>query len=282
MKEAFQPFYQETYLSEEVNVDLIYQLEKDLMNYAVYSSNDIEAFMAEWNKPGKQDSRAMGRMTSVLKPVADRYNLLEKESRYQFRRQVRSLIKWYGYVAQVVRMFDEDMHKEYLFLKYLLGLLPVDGDEPVDLEGKLKLEYYKLEKTFEGEIKLNEEKGVYEPSTETGAAGKQEKTPLDEILEKINERYKGNFTDGDKVMLGALQSKLMADQKLASSARTSEPRIFTESIFPAAFQKAAMDCYMESADAYKGLFEDKNKYDAMMSALAGVMYREMRQQQSAF
>lgn len=78
-------------------------------------------------------------------------------------------------------------------------------------------------------------------------------------------------------MLGALQSKLMADQKLASSARTSEPRIFTESISPNAFQKAAMECYMESADAYKGLFEGKNKYDAMVSALAGVMYREMRQ-----
>lgn len=59
--------------------------------------------------------------------------------------------------------------------KYLFGLLPVEGDEPVDLEGKLQLEYYKLEKTLEGEIKLNEEKGIYEPSTETGASGKQEK-----------------------------------------------------------------------------------------------------------
>lgn len=47
-------------------------------------------------------------------------------------------------------MFDGDMHKEYFFLH----LLPVQKDDPVDLEGKLKLEYYKLKKTFEGEIKL--------------------------------------------------------------------------------------------------------------------------------
>lgn len=46
--------------------------------------------------------------------------------------------------------------------KYLLGLLPVEGDEPVDFEGKLQLEYYKLEKTFEGEIKLNEDKNKYD------------------------------------------------------------------------------------------------------------------------
>lgn len=34
-----------------------------------------------------------------------------------------------------------------------------------------------------------------------------------------------------RVMLGALHDKLIADDKLASSARTSDPRIFTESIF---------------------------------------------------
>ena len=70
--------------------------------------------------------------------------------------------------------------------------------------------------------------------------------------------------------------KLIADDKLASSARTSDPRIFTESIFPSAFGNAAMESYMEAQDSYGALFEDKSKYDAVMSALAGVIYREMR------
>ena len=99
---------------------------------------------------------------------------------------------------------------------------------------------------------------------------------MDEILDKINEKYKGDFTDGDKVMLGALHDKLMSDEKLASSARTTDPRIFVESIFPSAFGNAAMDSYMESQDSYQSLFEDKSKYNAIMDALAGVIYREMR------
>lgn len=73
--EAFQPFYQETSLEQEVNVDLIYQTEKELLDYAIYNENDIKAFIDIWNHPGKQDATAMGKMTSVLKPVADRYNL---------------------------------------------------------------------------------------------------------------------------------------------------------------------------------------------------------------
>ena len=256
--EAFQPFYQETSLEQEVNVDLIYQTEKELLDYAIYNENDIKAFIDIWNHSGKQDATAMGKMTSVLKPVADRYNLKNPEERYQFRRQVRKLLRWYSYITQVVRMFDADMHKEYLFLSYLIGLLPEEKEEPIDLDGKLKLEYYKLQKTFEGAIKLEKVDGQYVPSKKQGAQGIRQKSTLDEILDKINEKYKGQFTDGDRVMLGALHDKLIADDKLASSARTSDPRIFTESIFPSAFGNAAMESYMEAQDSYGSLFEDKS------------------------
>lgn len=275
--EAFQPFYQETSLEQEVNVDLIYQTERELLDYAVYTANDVKAFIEVWNKPGKQDSNAMGRMTSVLKPVADRYNLKNSEEKYQFRRLVRSLIKYYSYVTQVVRMFDKEMHKEYLFLSYLIGLLPADPAESVDLDGKIRLEYYKLQKTFSGAILLENLDGQYVPSAQKAVQGKKEKSTLDEILERINEKYKGKFTDADRVLLSTLHDKLTKDEKLASSAKTSDPRIFVESIFPVAFGTAAMDSYMESEESYRSLFEDKARYDAYMNALAGVIYRELRQ-----
>ena len=278
--DAFQPFYQETFLEKEVNVDLIYQTERELLDYAIYTSEDIETFIKVWNTHGIQDSVAMGRMTSALKPVTDRYNLKNSEERYQFRRLVRNFIKWYGYITQVVRMFDADMHKEFQFLRYLLHLLPVEKDDPVDLEGKLKLEYYKLQKTFEGNIQLEQLDGEYVPAKQKAVGGKQKKTPLDEILEQINEKYKGQFTDADKVIIDALHQKLKKNSKLLSSAKTTDPVIFTESIFPQIFGDTAMESYTESQKSYESLFQDKNKYNAIMSALAGVIYREMRMQNS--
>lgn len=273
---AFQPFYQGTSLGQEVNVDLIYQTEREIMDYAIYNGDDILAFIDVWNHPGKQDAVAMGKMTSVLKPVADRYNLKNSEERYQFRRLCRSLIRWYSYLTQVVRMFDKDLHQEYLFLCYLISLLPAEKEEPVDLDGKLKLEYYKLQKTFEGSIQLEKLDGEYVPSTRKGPQGNRKKSTLDEILDRINEKYKGEFSDGDKVMLGALHDKLVVNEKLADSARTSDPVIFTESVFPKAFGDAAMESYTESQESYTSLFEDKSKYNAIMSALAGIIYRELR------
>ena len=38
-----------------------------------------------------------------------------------------------------------------------------------------------------------------------------------------------------------------------------------------------MESFMESQESYSALFEDQAKYNAVMSALAGVIYREMRQ-----
>lgn len=274
--EAFQPFYQETTLQQEVNVDLIYQTQAELRGFGIYSDADVEAFAGEYFKTGKQDSKSMGRMTSILKPVADRYNQKTVDERYQFRRQLRNLIKWYSYISQIIRMFDKELHKEFVFCSYLVGLLPAEAVDMVDLDGKLKLEYYKLQKTFDGAITLQETKGVFEPASKKSAAGHDPKTPLDEIIDKINERYKGVFTDGDRVLLSALHTKLMGNKKLANMAKSSDPQIFAESIFPKVFSDAAQDSYMESQDTYTSLFEDQNKYNAIMNALATIIYREAR------
>ncbi len=275
IQEAFQPFYQETYLEQEVNADLLYKVQKELRGFAVYADTDIDAFAKEYFRrtPGKD---AMGRMSSVLKPVADRYNQKTQAERYQFRRLLRSLVKWYGYISQVVRMFDEELHKEDVFCSYLLKLLPPDPVDPLDLDGKLQLEYYKLQKTFAGTIELEKAKGSYEPVTQKAALGHDSKEPLDEIILKINEKYKGQFTNADRVLLTALHDRLRTDPKLAKLAQSSNPQIFTESIFPKAFDSAAQDSYIEAQDTFSALFEDTSKYKAIMSALAELLYREFR------
>ena len=77
-------------------------------------------------------------------------------------------------------------------------------------------------------------------------------------------------------MINALAEKLRGNQKLANMAVSSDPQIFAESIFPQAFSDAAQDSYMESQETYSSLFEDRSKYNAIMSTLADILYREMR------
>lgn len=273
--EAFQPFYQETYLEHEVNVDLIYQVQNSLRGFAIYSDTEISAFSKEYFQTKGQNERAMGRMTSILKPIADRYNAKTVDERYQFRRDIRKFVKWYSYISQVVRMFDKELHQEFIFCSYLIKLLPAEKIEMIDIESKLKLEYYKLQKTFEGAITLEEKKGSYAGGDTIGGKGENKKTPLDEIIEKINEKYKGLFGDADRVLIVSLQDKLMKNDELKKIVKTTEPKIFND-IFPKIFNNVAQESYMQSQEAYISLFQDITKYNTIMQVLADYVYAQMR------
>ncbi|MBR2590745.1 MAG: type I restriction endonuclease subunit R [Clostridia bacterium] len=276
VQDDFQVFYHETILQEEVNTDLLYKVQRELRDYHIYDDNDIKYFCEVYFAKGAQGSSAQGMLASKLLPAVGRYNGKTADERYQIRRSMRNFCKWYRYVSQVVRMFDKDLHEEYVYCSFLVGMLPSESVPMEDIEKMLKLEMYKLEKTFEGDISLGDESGVYMPAEPKGRSKPEDKDPLDEIIERINERYKGNFTDADKVMIGALAEKLRGNKKLANMASSSDPQIFAESIFPQAFSDAAQDSYMESQETYSSLFEDQSKYNAIMGTLADIIYREMR------
>lgn len=278
IREAFEPFYHRTELKEEINVNGLYVTQKDIAAYGVYDKADIEAFIKEYTKKGAQDKDAMGKITSILTPAASRYNALNADDRYNYRRLLRSLVRWYGYCSQILRMFDKELHKEAVFASYLVKLLPAEKTEMLDLEGKLKLEYYKLKQTFTGTISLSDNVGQYDAQVikpKNGPADEQ-KSPLDEIIERINEVYKGDFGKGDRVMAGDLFDRMKQDEKLKAAAQTTDPKIFAESVFPKVFDQVATDSYMDSQDAYTGLFEDKAKYKAFMNVMAEMMYRFFR------
>lgn len=118
IQKAFERFYTETSLSEQINTDLLYQVQTDIRGYGLYDESDIEA-AAEiifTDGKGKSQSNVQGKLAAVLKPAVARYNELDDDERYQVRRKVRSFCKWYTYITQIVRMFDRDLHKEYVYL----------------------------------------------------------------------------------------------------------------------------------------------------------------------
>lgn len=274
VKEAFQPYYQETTLGEEVNVDLIYRLQKELRSFAVYCDADIEAFGKVYYEPGKQNNTSMGKMTSALLPIANRYNALDKDKRYNFRRQVRSFCKWYGYISQVCRMFDKEMHYEYVFLSYLKELLNETPEGDFDLEGKLQLEFYKLEKTFTGGIELDEVSTEFVTANTLGGAKPAPKDYLDEVIKRINEMFEGHFTDADRVVLCILHDKMVSDESLQNLARSSNKQIFAESILPKVFEETAQECYIEQTEAFSSMFREQSKYNAIKAAIAEWLFHD--------
>ena len=230
---------------------------------------------------GAQSADAQGHLVSKALPAVRRYQEKTRDDQYQIRRTMRNFCKWYNYVAQIVRMFDKELHREFVYCSFLVGLLPVETVPMENIEELLTLELYKLEKTFVGDITLSPDDGVYEPAAPGSGGTPEQKDLLDAIIERINERYKGEFSDADRVLVNTLADKLRCNTKLTNMAMSSDPLIFAESIFPQAFDNAAQDSYKESQETYATLFEDQGKYNAIRTALADLLYREIRHSASA-
>lgn len=282
IKEAFEPYYEATILDEEINPNLIYDTRKLIRDFGLYNDEDISKFLKIFTKKGKQTSADLGKMTSLLKPIVDRYKALSEDKRFEYKKTIRNFVKWYSYITQISRMFDKPLHEEFTFCQYLEKLLPrATNGKDVDLEDKLKLEFYKLEQSFKGDISLSpteETQTLTNPKTlKTGKKGVEQDELLDTIITKINDRFKGIFTDGDRVIVETIYNKCVkGNSKLKSYAKKNDEEVFNQSIFPEIFQKVTQECYMESMKAFSKLFEDKNFYQSVMEEIAKEAYKDLR------
>lgn len=284
IEEAFKPYYELTSLDEEVNVNLIYDTKHVLRSYNLYNDADIEKFIQIYYKSGKQNNTDLGRMTSLLKPVIDRYNRLSDDRKYEFRKTIRNFNKWYSYIIQIARMFDKDLHLEYSFTAYLDKFIPREKTEKVNLEDKLRLEFYKLEQTFKGDITLNpkqDEMVLENPKTiNSGVKLQDEDELLENIINKINERFNGIFTETDRVIVETIYNKAVKEnKKLKTYAKNNDAEVFETSIFPDIFKKIAQECYMEQMNAFTKLFEDKSFYVSVMEEVGREAYKGLRSEQ---
>ena len=277
IQKAFEPYYEATYLDEEINVNMIYDTRQLLRQKGIYDENDIQEFLKIFFKKDQNDSD-LGTLTSLLKPVVARYEAMNEEDRFEVKKTVKNFNKWYSYITQISRMFDKSLQEEYTYTQYLEKMLPsVSDTRNIDLDDKLKLEYYKIQEDFHGDIGLapaETAKTLKNPkSLKTAEFMPEEDALLEEIISKINERFDGIFSEGDRVIVETLYNRAKENKKLNRQAQKNDEEVYTKSIFPEVFKQVAQDCYIEQMKAFSKLFEDKRFYDTVMATLAQETYR---------
>lgn len=279
IQKAFERFYTETSLSEQINTDLLYQVQTDIRGYGLGDESDIEAAaeIVFTDGKGKSQSNVQGKLAAVLKPAVARYNELNDDERYQVRRKVRSFCKWYTYITQIVRMFDRDLHKEYVYLSYLRHLLKVEKIPVEAVDDKVEMRFYKLKQEFEGSISLEPGGGVLDP----GGAAKtvtpdKKRDPLQVLVDKFNEQWAGNFTEGDRVVIDTLWKRIAENPQVADTIRRDGRQVFESSLLPKVFDEEARRAYVENTDSFTSLFEDSEKYRAMMSAIGQLLVEKFK------
>jgi len=272
IQKAFQPYYEAAVLEKETDPNVVYDLKNALDTYQIYESMEVERFAEAYYSKDNKNTQAV--LTACIKPALDRFVFKENQVKEDFKSYLERFIRIYSFITQVCRMFDKDMQKFFVYAKLLAKCLPKDVSEKVEISDKIVLEYYKLSKTFEGDIALDSTDN-YIANIKGGVGGKEKKKdPLSVIIEKMNERFGTEFSEQDKV-LEQMKADFAKDEKIVNAAKINDKSLF-KVLYEQRFKDVAVNRYEQNDSFFMSLFSDEAKMKFVMDMMAEVIFNELR------
>jgi type I restriction enzyme R subunit len=130
-------------------------------------------------------------------------------------------VKLYAFLSQIIPYADPDLEMLYSFGRLLLPHLPLDRDVAIVKVGdEVELQYYRMERIFSGAIKIAEGEAQYVKSpTDVGTGqAREEKAPLSEIIEVLNERFGTQFDEEDRLFFQQIKEKACKNEEVIQTA----------------------------------------------------------------
>lgn len=282
IREAFQPFYEASTLDQSIDPNLLYDAKEKIRKYHLYNSNDVERVIALYQSANDiQDEKLLGRLANSFQSIVGRYDQLADSVKYEFRTLLRGFREKYNYISQLVRLFDKELLSEYIFINYLISLLPTNSQEVVDISDKVRMDYYKLVKDNEESILLvKEESPIYNQQKSINPAVKppEEKDTLTEILNKINSQFPDVFTEEDQVILDLIVKQVVQNpsERQRSIAKSNDYAMFKNSLFPKEFEDLIINLSQSSEETFEKIFSSEEIFKFIMATSAQEAYKKWR------
>jgi len=253
--ESFQPYYEITTVSGEPEPNYLYDLKARLDERQVYLRSEIDALANVYFNPDtRMNVRTQSKLYRFIDPAVDRYNALETEpEKEEFKKSLRTWTNLYSFFAQIMPFREPDFEKFYAYAKLLQTKLPKrDLSESMKLTDEVAMEYYRLQKIKAGAIDLiSGEEGALDGLSEAGIKrAKEEKAPLSEIIDVLNERFSTEFEEADRLFFEQIEAELIKDETLQTQAKVNKLDTFKY-----AFEEMFIDKLIERMDQNQEIFE---------------------------
>lgn len=198
IKQAFDPFYTVTALSEATDVSVLHEIKDALDDVGVYEWPEVVRFCQRFF-----DGEDAQQLSSLIDVAAERFKSgleLEDSDRIDFKIKAKQFVKIYGQMAAILPYEVLAWEQLFWFLKFLIPKLPVrepGQDTLSELLDAVDLSSYGLERTrLQQPIALDESEAELYPQNSTPRGhhvGEPELDPLDEIIRNFNERWFGEW-----------------------------------------------------------------------------------------
>jgi type I restriction enzyme R subunit len=195
IKDAFDPFYTATTLSEATDVNILHQLKTTLLSFGVFDMDEVNTFIELYVHGAPADEFA-----PIIDRAAFRFNTeieWPENGKADFKMKCKQFVKIYSRVAAIMDYEVVDWEKLFWFLRLLIPQLIVTGpgmEDIKDLLDSVDLNTYGLRRTALNEtIVLDPGESTIDPLKATmvnaGPTDEPNKDPLDEIIKEFNEHW---------------------------------------------------------------------------------------------
>lgn len=193
IKNAFDPFFTVTTLSEATDVNMLHELQATLDEAGVYEWSEVEQFCARFFDG--EDAQAL---SPLIDTAAGRFNeelALEDKDKVDFKIKAKQFVKVYGQMASIMPFEVLAWEKLFWFLKFLVPKLKIQDPNQDDLDELLEavdLSSYGLERTkLHQAIRLDAEESAFYPQNPNprGYRDEIQEESLEEIIYSFNARW---------------------------------------------------------------------------------------------
>ena len=223
IEKSFKPYFESTILGEATDPNKLFDLQDALDNYQVYTREQVEDFSNRI-----LDNVPVDQLHALLDESSDVFrNDLEEEQQADFRAKVKTYVRLYIFLSQIVEFENAYLERLYIFLNHLQNKL--GGETSVDLAqgilDNIDMDSYRLQLESTTNVALEQGEDLKPIPTEMrGGATDLEIDKLSSILQTFNDRYGTEFEDTDKVrkMAVDIAEDVMNNQEMKNSMEYSD------------------------------------------------------------
>lgn len=291
---AFRTYYDTAELEGVTDPNIVLDLKAKLDASGHYDEFEVERVATVEMSPRARQ----GDLIAAIEPVADR--LLKRfkaaqarltsardrgdesgaadaqdeiDALFLFRNDMAAYLRAYSFLSQIFDYASTSVEKRFLFYKRLISLLEFGRErEGVDLS-KVVLTHHNLKNEGERRLDVTGDAGKLKPLTEVGSGSVQEKEKalLTEIIERVNDLFGADTTDGDQLSyVTTLRDKMLESEALVTQAANNTKAQFDNS---PTLTDELMTAIIEAFEAHSSLSKqalDSSKVrDGLKSVLLG-------------
>jgi len=265
IKEAFEPYYLATVLSEGVDENILNDTKQEISDIYKIDDEKLEEFVTVLAQD-QNEEELHSRVNSFLDPVVEDVLRLTEEEVEQFKAKAGYFVEVYPYAAQVFGYSTPELETFYLFLKYLNKKLPKTGRAPLEITEYVDLRNVASIKKQKGQkIGLSEGEGdIHEPlQTPDGGTEEGGLDDLEKIVSDANKDWGAEFGPKHVETLNEITDEFVEDEAFNTSVKANPDRKKNVAIkFDQLFKEKVHDKYESDQELWERLNdnEDLRKY----------------------